>query len=351
MISRKEFLKRMGSLAGVAFIPDFGLAGSKRPVLVDGLFDLHCHPAAFFRKGTETYTGDEAFRKSIESMNSTLVQGAFLSIVSDLPVLKINESGKISSRKFNTGEAWGEYKHQLSILKDLIGSSESKIADTREDLKASGKVKLFLSCEGADFIEGQIDRVDLAYEDGVRSIQLVHYAPNNIGDLQTSDPVNSGLSPYGKQIIQRMNDIGMVIDLAHATFKTCQDVAEITNAPIMVSHSMLQSGSERPVSARAISVDHAKLIAQTGGVIGAWPSGFSSDMKDFTENTLRLIDAVGIDHVGLGTDMDANYLPVIADYLDVEKWTDTLSEKGLSRKEIQKLIGGNATRVLAEVLK
>jgi microsomal dipeptidase-like Zn-dependent dipeptidase len=49
--------------------------------------------------------------------------------------------------------------------------------------------------------------------------------------------------------------------------------------------------------------------------------------------------------------MDANYLPVIADYLDVEKWTDTLSEKGLSRKEIQKLIGGNATRVLAEVLK
>ncbi len=351
MISRKEFLKRMGSLAGVAFIPDFGFATSKRPVLVDGLFDLHCHPAAFFRKGTDTYTGDEAFRKSIESMNSTHVQGAFLSIVSDLPVLKINEGGKITSRKFNTGEAWGEYKRQLSILKELIGSSESKIAGSQEDLKTGGNVKLFLSCEGADFIEGNLDRINLVYEDGVRSIQLVHYAPNNVGDLQTSDPVNSGLSPYGKQIVQQMNELGMVIDLAHATFKTCQDVAEITSSPIMVSHSILQSGYERPVSARAISVDHAKVIAQTGGVIGAWPSGFSSDLNDFANNTLRLIDTVGIDHVGLGTDMDANYLPVIADYFDVEKWTDLLSEKGLSIEEIQKLVGGNARRVLMEVLK
>lgn len=272
-------------------------------------------------------------------MNSTHIHGAFLSIVSDLPVLKINEGGKISSKKFSTREASGEYKRQLSILKDLIGSSESKIAGTREDLKASGKVKLFLSCEGADFIEGEINRINLAFEDGVRSIQLVHYAPNNVGDLQTSDPVNSGLSPYGKEIVQQMNELGMVIDLAHATFKTCQDVTEITSSPITISHSILQSGSERPVSARAISLDHAKLIAKTSGVIGAWPSGFSSDMKDFTENTLRLIDAVGIDPVGLDTDMDADDLPVIADYLDVKKWTDTLSEKGLTREETRILVG------------
>ncbi|MDI1321889.1 MAG: membrane dipeptidase [Algoriphagus sp.] len=351
MINRKEFLKLMGSLAGVAFIPDLGFASSKRPISVDGLFDLHCHPAAFFRKGTETYTGDEAFRKSIDSMNSTKVQGAFLSIVSDLPVLKINEGGKITSRKFNEGEAWGEYKRQLSILKELIADSEAKLSTSPEELKTVGNVKLFLSCEGADFIEGNLDRINLAYDDGVRSIQLVHYAPNDVGDLQTSDPINSGLSSYGKQIVQRMNELGMVIDLAHATFKTCQDVAEITGSPIMVSHSILQERTFRPVSARAISVKHAELIAETGGIIGAWPSGFSRDMEDFTYNTLRLIDTIGIDHVGLGTDMDANYLPVIADYFDVEKWTDSLSEKGLSGEEIQKLVGGNAKRVLSQVLK
>ena len=283
-------------------------------------------------------------------MNSTQVNGAFVSIVSDLPVLKINEGGKITSRKFNDGEAWGEYKRQLSILRELIAGSEAQISTSSEELKTAGKVSLFLSCEGADFIEGIVDRIDLAYEDGVRSIQLVHYAPNDVGDLQTSDPINSGLSSYGKQIIQRMNELGMVIDLAHATLKTCQDVAEITGSPIMVSHSILQDGTNRPLSARAISVEHAKLIAQTGGIIGAWPSGFSSGMNDFANNTLRLIEAVGIDHVGLGTDMDANYLPVIADYFDVEKWTTALSEKGLSKKEIQKLVGGNARRVLKEVL-
>jgi membrane dipeptidase len=100
-----------------------------------------------------------------------------------------------------------------------------------------------------------------------------------------------------------------------------------------------------------LSREHALLIAQTGGLIGAWPSGFSRDFEDFVENTLRLIDVVGVDHVGIGTDMDANFQPVIKDYFGVEKWLEALAARGLSNSEVEKIAGGNARRLLRNVLK
>jgi membrane dipeptidase len=266
--------------------------------------------------------------------------------------LKITEKGIVPKRKFNKGEAWDAYTTQRSGLGELIRTSKAQITTSYDDFTAvGGNVKFLIACEGADFLEGNIERIDEVYLDGVRSIQLVHYTPNDIGDIQTSDPVNQGLSSYGEQIVKRMNKLGMVIDVAHASFKTVQNVAEISNSPIMLSHSILENGSVGPVSNRAIAVDHAKIISQTGGVIGVWPSGFSSDINDFVENTLRLIETVGVDHVGLGTDMDSNYKPVIKNYLEVQNWTNALSEKGLTDEEIGKLVSGNAHRVLKQVLK
>jgi len=92
-------------------------------------------------------------------------------------------------------------------------------------------------------------------------------------------------------------------------------------------------------------------VAETGGVIGAWPSGFNTSFDEFVDNTVRLVDVVGINHVGLGTDMDANYKPVMDSYSQFSKWTNALRANGLSDEEVQKLAGGNALRVLSEVLK
>lgn len=108
---------------------------------------------------------------------------------------------------------------------------------------------------------------------------------------------------------------------------------------------------DRPIAVRAITEDHAKVVAQTGGVIGAWPSGFNKDFDEYVDNTMRLVDLVGIDHVGLGSDMDANFKPVLGNYLQLPQWIDGLKSKGLSENEVHKLAGGNAVRVLSEVLK
>jgi membrane dipeptidase len=188
------------------------------------------------------------------------------------------------------------------------------------------------------------------YRRGVRSLQLVHYAQNTLGDLQTQPPVYNGLSSFGGEVVRRMNRLGMIVDVAHAAFSTVKAAVDAASAPVILSHSHLQS--ETSPHPRLITVEHARLVASTGGLIGAWPSGFANrTFADFVGQTLRLVDAVGVDHVGLGTDMDGNYEPVFSSYRQLPDWIAGLRARGLSEAEVSKIAGGNALRVLKQVLK
>jgi membrane dipeptidase len=87
-------------------------------------------------------------------------------------------------------------------------------------------------------------------------------------------------------------------------------------------------------------------------LIRAWPSGFANrTFADFVDQTMRLIDAVGVDHVGLGTDMDGNFKPVFSNYRQLLDWVTGLRSKGLSEADLAKVVGGNAVRILNQVLK
>lgn len=353
MITRKEFLKHLAtvtaaSVTGIGYAKNLPLFESTFSV-----FDLHCHPGNFFMKGIPMYPGNEGVTKTVADMKTGKLSGAFFSMVMDMPILKRTETGIVPSRSYAKGEAWKEYKRQLAILKDVFTFVEVTQATEFKHLtisKSNNQVAAFISCEGGDFLDSA-SQLDEVYTDGIRSIQLVHYAPNTLGDLQTYDAQHNGLSGLGKEVVKKMNALGMVIDVAHASYKTVQDVADLTQAPVILSHSILKMETDRPIGARAISIDHANLIAKTGGVIGAWPSGFNTSFDEFVDNTLRLVDVVGIDHVGLGTDMDSNFKPVLDNYQQLPKWTAALKAKGLSDAEVTKIAGGNAERVLKSVLK
>lgn len=353
MINRKEFLKLMGTLASGMLLSEIPFSGisdfSSSPIL----FDLHCHPGVFSLRGHERYAGDQGVVETVGEMNEAGLSGTFFSLIADLPLLEITDKGVQYSTRFKKGEAWKEYKRQINILKELMPSIYASFASKASQLisnKNSGKVSAYFACEGGDFIE-ELDMLDEAYEDGLRSVQMVHYVPNHLGDLQTAGSEHDGLSDMGKKVVKRMNKLGMVVDVAHASEKTVKDIIDITDRPIILSHSILKMDEKRPIEARAISVEHAKLVAKTGGVIGAWPSGFNYSFDEFVDNTLRLADVVGIDHVGLGTDMDANFKPVLDSYALLPKWVEALEKKGLSNEEVQKIAGGNAYRVLKSVLK
>lgn len=317
-------------------------------------FDLHCHPGAFHRRGMPDYAGDQAFTKTTSDMRAGGLTAAFFSIVADTKLLTRGPQGiVVSEQKLSEGETWADCEKQLNTFDELTKRENIGLATGlahMQELRKQGQTAAFLSCEGAHGLEGRLDRLDALYGRGVRSLQLVHYAQNTLGDVQTLPPVYNGLSDFGRDVVRRMNRLGMLVDVAHASFATVKATVDITSAPITLSHSHLQStSSPHP---RLISVEHARLVSSTGGLIGAWPSGFANrTFADFVDQTMRLIDAVGVDHVGLGTDMDGNFEPVFSNYRQLPDWVTGLRSKGLSEADLAKVVGGNALGVLGQVLK
>jgi membrane dipeptidase len=306
-------------------------------------FDLHCHPGADPEAGA---ISDQVFKKTTSEMRAGGLAAAFFSIVGDVKY-------GVPDGKLSEGEAWSSTEKQLNVLDKLAKRENISFATSvghMQQLHKRGQIAAFLSCEGGHGLEGKLDHLDDYYARGVRSLQLVHYVQNTLGDMQTGPPVYNGLSAFGRDVVRRMNRLGMLVDVAHASFPTVTATVDSTSDPIMLSHTHLQSNtSPHP---RLITVEHARLVSSTGGLIGAWPSGFANrTVADFVDQTMRLIDAVGVDHVGLGTDMDGNYEPVFSSYKQLPDWVTALRSKGLSEADVAKVVGGNAVRVLNKVLK
>jgi len=354
MPSRRAFVRdSLLASAGLVLLPlTVGAAGAPREATETLTFDMHLHPGAFFFKGAPQYAGDEAVMKTLREMRAGGVDGGFMSVVSDAPLLQLGENGVTVRGPYARGDAVREYERQLGLLRAMLPRGQARIVTTVAEWERAhreGLIGAWLSCEGSEVLDGDPDRIDRLHADGVRSIQLVHYAPNAAGDLQTQPMQHGGLSAFGQAIVRRMNARGMVVDVAHAAFETVKGVASITSAPIILSHSLLKIDDSRPLNARAITPEHAKLVAQTGGVIGAWPSALNASFEEFVDNTKRLVDLVGVDHVGLGTDMDANLRPVLASYTQFPDWTTALSHRGFSADEVSKIAGGNMVRLLQHV--
>ncbi len=322
--------------------------------------DTHCHPGIFFSQGLESE--DPALQKmasaagfeqrTVADMNAGQLSLALFATVSDLRLLGLNETGLYARREFEPGEAYADHQRQIAILQGMVDSGLVTAVRSFSDIvtaKTSGRVGAMFSCEGGDFLEQQGERLGEAWDQGVRSIQLVHYHVNQIGDIQTAEPKHGGLSAFGREAVTEMNRLGMILDLAHATFETARDAAELSTKPIMLSHSYIAEGeAQHP---RLISMDHARLIAQTGGLIGAWPTGIGNlDFPAFIKHLLRLVDVVGIDHVGLGTDMDGNYMPVFTNYRQMPYLPLALRRHGMNEEDIGKVLGRNFLRVVSDVI-
>lgn len=338
----------MSLASGAALLAFKGFGTAAVPYIT---FDLHCHPGRMFAHGGTDFGENTPPEKTLGEMNAAHLSGAFFALVADSKLLKPGPAGISIVGQYQAGEAWQEYKLQLKEMKDFFNRNALLLATKSKELTTTGSLAAYISVEGGDFLEGQSDKLEEAYDDGVRCIQLVHYVPNALGDLQTAAAVHNGLSEFGKEVVRRMNRLGLLIDVAHASYQTTKDVASATDAPIMLSHSILEMESDRPMAKRAISKEHAKLVADTGGIIGAWPSGFNKSLDEFVDNTLRLVDAVGIDHVGIGTDMDGNFKPVLSSYAQYPTFAEALKNKGLAANEVEKIMGGNAAALLKKVLR
>ena len=347
-MSRRGFL----AASAVPFLAAAGAASAApanvtRELLDTTLsFDLHSHPGLFKSTSNDTLAGH---RQNAEAGRVKLIA---LTATSDAPVIAPDRTGDLRpTREPKPGELYASMYRQIDALVRWSGAANMPIVTSVADAAAPGApVRGILAVEGCDFLEGRVDRVQEAYDRGLRSLQLVHYRVNELGDIQTEQPVHGGLTPFGKDVVREMNRLGIVIDVAHARFEVVKGVVDTTTQPIILSHSNIMETSGW---ARFISPEHARLVASTGGVIGAMPIIFgrrSDDIPGYVHFVSRLVDAAGIDHVGLGTDMDG--IGPSAIFTSYSRWPSlaaALIDHGYRPEEAAKILGGNAQRVFQKV--
>jgi membrane dipeptidase len=328
--------------AGVAFL--------KRHASVD----THSHPGRFFLRQLPEQTpttrafGEAFEERAIADLTAGNVSATLFCAVADMRLLEMTAAqGLRAARDWSPGEAYADYQRQLVLLKALLANHALTSGLTSADIEAAHRhhaTAAVFAVEGGDFIEDRLDRVDGAFRDGVRAITLVHYHINQIGDIQTEAPVHGGLTALGKAIVAEMNRTGIIIDLAHTTFAVTKDVLAASSKPVIISHTNIATPAlSHP---RLISREHAKLVAAAGGVIGSWPSGIGqTTFSDYIDSIQRLIDTVGVDHVAIGTDMDANFKPVLRSYRDWSLLPAALLARGLRDDEVAKIMGANFLRI------
>lgn len=351
--TRRQILR--GALAAAGALLLEGCAGTagrpsaeldpRVPALLDRTIsvDMHTHAAGAGYARQPRY--DLAAR-----MREGRMTAVCLCHSGDGPVIRRTPAGLIKQyRDPRPGELYDFTARRLDFMEQLVLSANGLTrvltpADLRA-AKAAGTPALIGTIEGCQFLDGKLERVGEVYRRGIRQLQIVHYMLSDLGDQQTEPPRWKGLSPEGADVIRECNRLGIVVDVAHGTYELVEQAAQVSTVPFILSHTSLAKGPLRPYT-RLISGDHARLMAQVGGVIGIWPNGYQFvDVKAWVVDIARTVDVAGVDHVGIGTDMEGGVNEVWASYADLPFLADVLLKQGFSPEEASKLMGGNYLRI------
>lgn len=243
-------------------------------------------------------------------------------------------------------------KHASGLLQKFANNSDRALTlvRTRADLERALQTKTLggvLALEGLHALENDVDNVDRLFDAGYRIAGLVHQFDNELGG-SSQGVKRGGLTPFGREVVERMEKRGMIIDLAHASPQLLRDVVAIAKRPLLVSHTGVRGTCDRP---RNLSDEEVRLIASTGGVIGIgfWSGAVcGGDAKAIAKSIRHATNLVGVSHVALGSDFDGDKMPF--DTTGLVQITDALLTNGFSEAEIAAIMGGNVIRMLREGL-
>jgi membrane dipeptidase len=286
---------------------------------------------------------------------------------------------------------------QVGRHSDVLGMATT--ADEIVRLHLQGKFAILMGVEGGHIIQDDLRALDIYYRLGVRYMTLTHTANTEWADSSGDKPQWNGLTDFGKQVVERMNRLGMMVDISHVSDKTFYDTLAATHAPVIASHSSCRALCDVP---RNMTDDMIRALAKNGGVMDInFYSGFLSpefaaaykkvapqihadesaaekqyanDRKRLAEESRNIwaryasqfpapsyttiadhidhaVQVAGIDHVGLGSDFDGiDSAPKGME--DVSKLPDLVRElarRGYSEEDLKKILGGNLLRVMRQV--
>lgn len=219
------------------------------------------------------------------------------------------------------GEAYERFINGLDAMDEVLKNNNTKRSLNLTDIKAShknGKPAVIQSVEGGHFLEGKLERLEAAYNRGLRHLGLLHDSDASVplGDVYTNPAQWGGLTAFGTDVIKQCNKLGILIDLTHCSNDTIKASLKVTTKPVIISHTGLdtQLGKNefmaKMMRPRLISKEQAKIVADAGGVIGVW-THLAETPLEYAQNIRAMVDVIGIDHVCIGTDtkMTTPYRP------------------------------------------
>jgi microsomal dipeptidase-like Zn-dependent dipeptidase len=206
-----------------------------------------------------------------------------------------------------------------------------------------------LSIEGLQNLEGKASNLDKLYAAGFRMAGLTHFFDNELAGSMHGLK-KGGLSPMGREVVQRMEDIGMIVDIAHCSQQCVTEILAMARRPVVSSHGGVQATCQVN---RNLSDEHIRGVAKTGGIIGIgyWDAAICDTSPASIAKAMKHVrDLVGIDHVALGSDYDGA-TTVRFDTSKLVQVTQALIDTGFTDDEIRAVMGSNALRVIREGLK
>ena len=264
---------------------------------------------------------------------------------------------------------------QISCLHDEIAESPGKfrICHTAAEAyaaRAAGELAVFLSLEGADPIQNDLGLLRIFYELGVRGLGLTwsrrNYAADGAFFSDKREGRKGGLTPFGVELVEKAEQLGMFIDVSHLNDEGFWDVIDVVTTPIIASHSNCRSLAG---ALRNLTDEQIKAVAKTGGVIGMNALNVFVRENEPVVTVSQLVDHVdhiatiaGIDHVGIGFDLcdsHADFLQMVPDlescdiidtHAGLGEFTQELIIHGYNDDAILQVLGGNFMRVFAEIL-
>ena len=237
--------------------------------------------------------------------------------------------------------------------------------------------------QNATHLNRDLANVEFFYNLGIRQMQLTYNSLNALG-AGCTERVDVGLSDFGVEVVEKMNELGMIVDVSHTGVQSTMDAIEVSSAPVLFTHANCRALCDNP---RCKTDEQIRALAARGGVMGITTVNFfvskkpRSTLDDFIDHIAYVADLVGVDHVGIGTDssiggwrtsfpteqafwdfhaqfefkpeVDLKWPPFIEELDRPEKMhiiAERLEQRGFSGGEVAQVMGGNFMRVYEAIL-
>ena len=310
--------------------------------------DSHCDTPMFFGHSIDFSTRDPQILVDLHKMTEGRLDATIM--VAYLEQKERTDEALLA--------ATAKADHLLNGIEALVAQNQSHLAIARTPadlyrLKHEGKKAIMLGIENGYAIGKELGHVERFRQRGVVYMTLCHNGNNDICGSARYNDEGLGVSQFGAKVIQEMNRVGMMVDISHAGEQTFYDALDISQKPIVASHSSARALCNHP---RNLTDEQLRALAKKGGVAqvtlyhGFLKENGTATIQDAIQHLNHMVRVMGIEHVGIGTDFDGDGgISGCASASELINFTRCLLKERYSEEDIRRIWGGNFLRVMEEV--